>query len=176
MLLRYDSVGCGSSPPPLSRACFLHHPDRKDIKVIHKCLSWHLTLCALTYMAIEAQDIPASKRRSRAWCWTCRSPTVKKGCDRRRPICGRCERLQIHCDYAPRPTLAERRRTNRTAQSTLSPSSTNDADSPSCESRGASNKQTLRSQSPVSLPSWKASRIVYQITPQKLLIILPRLT
>lgn len=68
-------------------------------------------------MATEAEQIPEPRRRSRAGCWTCRSPTVKKGCDRRRPICGRCERLKIPCDYSPRPSLAERRRANRDTSS-----------------------------------------------------------
>lgn len=71
---------------------------------------------------------PKSRRRSRAGCWTCRDPTVKKGCDQRRPACGRCERLNVPCDYAPRPTLAERRKINRTAGLVESPNSK--ADSP----------------------------------------------
>ncbi|KAF2625503.1 hypothetical protein BU25DRAFT_473524 [Macroventuria anomochaeta] len=82
-------------------------------------------------MATEAEHTSKTRRRSRAGCWTCRSPTVKKGCDRRRPICGRCERLKISCDYTPRPTLAERRRTNRSLSSAQSPlSSISDAASP----------------------------------------------
>ncbi|KAF2798606.1 hypothetical protein K505DRAFT_232887 [Melanomma pulvis-pyrius CBS 109.77] len=48
--------------------------------------------------------------RSRRGCWTCRSPQVKKRCDERRPTCGRCTRLSLHCDYSLRPTLAQRRR------------------------------------------------------------------
>lgn len=62
-----------------------------------------------------------SRRRSRAGCWTCRDPTVKKGCDQRRPVCGRCERLNVPCDYAPRPTLAERRKISRTTGLVESP-------------------------------------------------------
>lgn len=75
-------------------------------------------------MNTEVQTLSEPRRRSRAGCWTCRSPSVKKGCDRRRPICGRCERLDLTCDYSPRPTLAQRRRVNRStssAPSTLSP-------------------------------------------------------
>lgn len=83
-------------------------------------------------MTTEVEQLLQPRRRSRAGCWTCRSPTVKKGCDRRRPICGRCERLDIPCDYSPRPTLAERRRVNRSTSSAPSAlSSASDANSPS---------------------------------------------
>ncbi|KAJ8116835.1 hypothetical protein OPT61_g1822 [Boeremia exigua] len=68
-------------------------------------------------MATAVEHAPKPRRRSRAGCWTCRNPTVKKGCDQRRPVCGRCERLNLQCDYAPRPTLAERRKTNRSTSS-----------------------------------------------------------
>lgn len=74
----------------------------------------------------EAEHAPKSRRRSRAGCWTCRSPAVKKGCDQRRPVCGRCERLKLLCDYAPRPSLAERRKANQgpsSLQNTLPPGS-----------------------------------------------------
>lgn len=64
-------------------------------------------------MTHAVEQVTSSRRRSRAGCWTCRGPTVKKGCDQRRPVCGRCERLHLPCDYAPRPTLAERRKINR---------------------------------------------------------------
>ncbi|KAF1926150.1 uncharacterized protein M421DRAFT_94263 [Didymella exigua CBS 183.55] len=82
-------------------------------------------------MATEANHASETRRRSRGGCWTCRSPTVKKGCDRRRPVCGRCERLEIACDYAPRPTLAELRKTNRSTGSAPSAlSSTSNVASP----------------------------------------------
>ncbi|OKL57039.1 hypothetical protein UA08_07356 [Talaromyces atroroseus] len=38
--------------------------------------------------------------RSKNGCWTCRTKKVK--CDEERPRCGRCLRLQLFCDYAPR--------------------------------------------------------------------------
>ncbi|KAJ4994183.1 C6 zinc finger domain-containing protein [Stagonosporopsis vannaccii] len=77
-------------------------------------------------MATDVEHACKTQRRSRAGCWTCRSPAVKKRCDQRRPICGRCARLNVQCDYAPRPTLAERRKANRcmsSAPSTLSSTS-----------------------------------------------------
>lgn len=99
-------------------------------------------------MATEVNHASDTRRRSRAGCWTCRSPTVKKRCDRRRPICGRCERLKIPCDYAPRPTLAECRKVNRStssAQSTLS--SIDNVASPT----GSSAAQAVYNSSPVSV-------------------------
>ncbi|KAF2008825.1 hypothetical protein BU24DRAFT_92033 [Aaosphaeria arxii CBS 175.79] len=54
-------------------------------------------------------------RRSRQGCWTCRSPQVKKRCDEQRPVCGRCSRLKIACDYTQRPSVAERRRAKELA-------------------------------------------------------------
>ncbi|KAH6639816.1 fungal-specific transcription factor domain-containing protein [Boeremia exigua] len=71
-------------------------------------------------MATEVENTPPVRRRSRAGCWTCRSPAVKKRCDQQRLVCGRCERLNLQCDYAMRPTLAERRRANRSTSSALS--------------------------------------------------------
>lgn len=74
-------------------------------------------------MATDVEHACKKQRRSREGCWTCRSPTVKKRCDQRRPVCGRCELRNVPCDYAPRPTLAERRQANRStssAPSTLS--------------------------------------------------------
>lgn len=41
-----------------------------------------------------------SGQRSRNGCWTCRTKKVK--CDEIRPICRRCVRLKLLCDYAPR--------------------------------------------------------------------------
>ncbi|KAF5576402.1 C6 zinc finger domain-containing protein [Fusarium pseudoanthophilum] len=38
--------------------------------------------------------------RSRNGCWTCRTKKVK--CDEIRPVCRRCVRLKLSCDYAPR--------------------------------------------------------------------------
>ncbi|KAF5631084.1 C6 zinc finger domain protein [Fusarium tjaetaba] len=38
--------------------------------------------------------------RSRNGCWTCRTKKVK--CDEIRPVCRRCARLKLSCDYAPR--------------------------------------------------------------------------
>lgn len=58
------------------------------------------------------------KQRSRAGCWNCRSKTVKKRCDQERPSCGRCTRLELECDYTPRPTLAERRRIDKLSRLT----------------------------------------------------------
>lgn len=58
----------------------------------------------------ESTQRAGQRRRSRAGCWNCRSKTVKKRCDQQRPSCGRCCRLNLNCDYLPRPTLAERRR------------------------------------------------------------------
>ncbi|KAL6838144.1 hypothetical protein V8C40DRAFT_272311 [Trichoderma camerunense] len=40
-------------------------------------------------------------RRSVAGCWTCRCKKVK--CDEQQPVCGRCSRLYLFCDYQPRP-------------------------------------------------------------------------
>ncbi|KAJ1322950.1 transcriptional activator protein UGA3 [Microdochium nivale] len=48
--------------------------------------------------------------RSRRGCWTCRDKKAKKRCDEDRPACGRCRRMNLVCDYTPRPSLAERRR------------------------------------------------------------------
>ncbi|KAF4956262.1 hypothetical protein FSARC_11618 [Fusarium sarcochroum] len=46
--------------------------------------------------------LPAKRNplRSRNGCWTCRTKKVK--CDEVRPQCGRCSRLKLLCDYAPR--------------------------------------------------------------------------
>lgn len=41
-----------------------------------------------------------SAPRSKNGCWTCRTKKVK--CDEERPRCGRCLRLRLLCDYAPR--------------------------------------------------------------------------
>ncbi|KAF5681407.1 sterol uptake control 2 4 [Fusarium denticulatum] len=41
-----------------------------------------------------------SAPRSRSGCWTCRTKKVK--CDEIRPVCRRCIRLKLSCDYAPR--------------------------------------------------------------------------
>jgi hypothetical protein len=41
--------------------------------------------------------------RSRSGCWTCRTKKVK--CDEERPLCHRCMRLKLFCDYAPRTKL-----------------------------------------------------------------------
>ncbi|KAK3900815.1 hypothetical protein C8A05DRAFT_45410 [Staphylotrichum tortipilum] len=43
--------------------------------------------------------------RSRDGCWTCRAKKVK--CDETRPICARCTRLDLVCDYEPRPIRAQ---------------------------------------------------------------------
>ncbi|KAF2117615.1 fungal-specific transcription factor domain-containing protein [Lophiotrema nucula] len=59
-------------------------------------------------------------KRSRRGCWTCRSPQVKKRCDEQRPVCGRCSRLNILCDYSARLTKAERRKAERSSQPTAS--------------------------------------------------------
>ncbi|UPK92679.1 hypothetical protein LCI18_003614 [Fusarium solani-melongenae] len=50
------------------------------------------------------QHVPAPRNnpRSRNGCWTCRGKAAKKRCDERRPICGRCIRLGLFCDYRPR--------------------------------------------------------------------------
>ncbi|KXJ86539.1 hypothetical protein Micbo1qcDRAFT_112559, partial [Microdochium bolleyi] len=48
--------------------------------------------------------------RSRRGCWTCRDKKAKKRCDEEKPACGRCRRMNLVCDYTPRPSLAERRR------------------------------------------------------------------
>ncbi|KAH7385632.1 hypothetical protein BKA66DRAFT_608450 [Pyrenochaeta sp. MPI-SDFR-AT-0127] len=71
---------------------------------------------------MEPEPITHVARRSRSGCWTCRSKTVKKRCDQQRP-CGRCSRLNLHCDYSARPTLAERR---KAVKSTNSPQTTDD--------------------------------------------------
>jgi hypothetical protein len=112
---------------PLSAESFLPTSSKvsshKHASLLRKCLIWQFALNVFTRMATEASYAPETRRRSRGGCWTCRSPTVKKGCDRRRPVCGRCERLELTCDYAPRPTLAERRKAHRStssAPSTLS--------------------------------------------------------
>ncbi|KZM27980.1 uncharacterized protein EKO05_0007293 [Ascochyta rabiei] len=82
-------------------------------------------------MATEVEQFPEPRRRSRAGCWTCRSPAVKKRCDQQRPVCGRCERLKIPCDFSSRPTLSERRKANRSTSSAPSTlSSLSDAASP----------------------------------------------
>ncbi|ORY55625.1 uncharacterized protein BCR38DRAFT_461904 [Pseudomassariella vexata] len=54
-----------------------------------------------------------SASRSRDGCWTCRDRKAKKRCDEKRPTCGRCERMKLSCNYAPRPKLSERRRQER---------------------------------------------------------------
>ncbi|KAI8663438.1 hypothetical protein NCS57_00944600 [Fusarium keratoplasticum] len=66
------------------------------------------------------QHVPAprSKPRSRNGCWTCRGKAAKKRCDERRPICGRCARLGLFCDYRPRP------RKSKASRSSPSPSLT----------------------------------------------------
>ncbi|BFZ63870.1 hypothetical protein YB2330_005007 [Saitoella coloradoensis] len=49
--------------------------------------------------AAGASATPGNGRkapRSKSGCWTCRVRKVK--CDERRPTCGQCSRLQIHCE------------------------------------------------------------------------------
>lgn len=118
-----------SLAPRLARNPSFSDPSSR--RASRNCHLWQLALVVFTHMATELNLAPETRSRSRGGCWTCRSPAVKKGCDRRRPVCGRCERLDVQCDYAPRPTLAERRRKHRgtsSAPSTLS--STSHAASP----------------------------------------------
>lgn len=56
----------------------------------------------------------SGSRRSRNGCWTCRGKAAKKRCDEQRPVCGRCSRLGVFCDYNPRP---RKPRSTRTAAS-----------------------------------------------------------
>lgn len=56
-------------------------------------------------MTATESDRPA---RSRRGCWTCRAKKVK--CDEERPRCRRCSRLDLVCDYAPRPRKKYTRR------------------------------------------------------------------
>ncbi|CAK7204774.1 hypothetical protein SEUCBS139899_007534 [Sporothrix eucalyptigena] len=51
-----------------------------------------------------------SAPRSRNGCWTCRSKAAKKRCDEQRPVCGRCARTGLVCDYAPRPKKPSKKR------------------------------------------------------------------
>ncbi|KAF5968524.1 C6 zinc finger domain-containing protein [Fusarium coicis] len=48
----------------------------------------------------NATALGRSAPRSRSGCWTCRTKKVK--CDEIRPVCRRCLRLKLSCDYAPR--------------------------------------------------------------------------
>nr|RBQ86899.1 hypothetical protein FVER53263_20934 [Fusarium verticillioides] len=48
----------------------------------------------------NATALGRSAPRSRSGCWTCRTKKVK--CDEIRPVCRRCVRLKLSCDYAPR--------------------------------------------------------------------------
>ncbi|KAF5231653.1 hypothetical protein FANTH_13321 [Fusarium anthophilum] len=50
--------------------------------------------------AISPTPLGRSAPRSRSGCWTCRTKKVK--CDEMRPVCRRCLRLKLSCDYAPR--------------------------------------------------------------------------
>ncbi|KAI1617144.1 hypothetical protein EDD37DRAFT_46347 [Exophiala viscosa] len=49
-----------------------------------------------------------SNRRSRFGCWRCRKASRK--CDERRPVCNRCSRLSIQCEYRPRLVWTEPKR------------------------------------------------------------------
>ncbi|EXM16655.1 hypothetical protein RAB80_016342 [Fusarium oxysporum f. sp. vasinfectum] len=50
--------------------------------------------------ATSPTPLGRSAPRSRSGCWICRSKKVK--CDEIRPVCRRCIRLKLSCDYAPR--------------------------------------------------------------------------
>ncbi|KAI1060348.1 hypothetical protein LB506_011197 [Fusarium annulatum] len=50
--------------------------------------------------ATSPTPLGRSAPRSRSGCWTCRTKKVK--CDEIRPVCRRCLRLKLSCDYAPR--------------------------------------------------------------------------
>lgn len=64
-----------------------------------------------------------SAPRSRNGCWTCRGKAAKKRCDEQRPVCGRCQRGGLVCDYAPRPKQRPAAR-QRAASSSVGASST----------------------------------------------------
>ncbi|RSL84893.1 hypothetical protein CEP51_003650 [Fusarium floridanum] len=72
------------------------------------------------------QHVPAprSKPRSRNGCWTCRGKAAKKRCDETRPICGRCARLGLFCDYRPRPRKSKASRSSSGRSVTLRQPST----------------------------------------------------
>lgn len=63
---------------------------------------------------MERDNAPPEQRtkkcgpRSRSGCWTCRNKKVK--CDEERPLCNRCRRLRLQCDYSPQLRLSDRRR------------------------------------------------------------------
>ncbi|KAL1900573.1 hypothetical protein Sste5346_002296 [Sporothrix stenoceras] len=59
-----------------------------------------------------------SAPRSRNGCWTCRGKAAKKRCDEQRPVCGRCQRGGLVCDYTPRPKARTTSRTRQRAAST----------------------------------------------------------
>ncbi|KAH7224399.1 uncharacterized protein BKA55DRAFT_584555 [Fusarium redolens] len=50
--------------------------------------------------ATSPMPLGRSAPRSRSGCWTCRTKKVK--CDEIRPVCRRCVRLKLNCDYEPR--------------------------------------------------------------------------
>ncbi|KAF5649688.1 GAL4-like 2Cys6 or C6 zinc binuclear cluster DNA-binding domain protein [Fusarium sp. NRRL 52700] len=50
--------------------------------------------------ATSPTPLGRSAPRSRSGCWTCRTKKVK--CDEIRPVCRRCIRLKLSCDYVPR--------------------------------------------------------------------------
>ncbi|KAF4444925.1 C6 zinc finger domain [Fusarium acutatum] len=50
--------------------------------------------------ATSPTPLGRSAPRSRSGCWTCRTKKVK--CGEIRPVCRRCVRLKLSCDYAPR--------------------------------------------------------------------------
>lgn len=75
-----------------------------------------------------------SAPRSRNGCWTCRGKAAKKRCDEQRPVCGRCQRGGLVCDYAPRP----KRPTARPCQRAVSEASADAFSSMSTSSVSAS--------------------------------------
>jgi hypothetical protein len=146
-------VGAPLGAEPFLFPKFSKVSSHNHTSLLRKCLIWQLALNVFTRMATEANYAPETRRRSRGGCWTCRSPTVKKGCDRRRPVCGRCERLGLTCDYAPRPTLAERRKAHRSissAPSTLSSTSNVASPAGSNAARDAYDSPSLPAEIPIT--------------------------
>jgi hypothetical protein len=60
---------------------------------------------------LEMRHPDGQRLRSSTGCWTCRTRKVK--CDERLPVCKRCERLELTCNYAQRarkPYTSSKRR------------------------------------------------------------------